>query len=126
MKSNKFDLEERLIRFSLMGIEVAEKLPSSYLGNHLSKQLTRSCTSPAFQYAEACDAESRNDFIHKLKIGVKELRETLVSLKIIHRKPLLNSELINPVIRECNELISILTTSIKTARKNIDVSNRNS
>lgn len=115
MKNYKYDLEERLISFSLMGIQICENLPKSYIGIHLAKQLTRSCTSPAFQYAEACDAESRNDFIHKLKIGVKELRETLVCLKIIHRKPLMNSELINPVIQECNELISIFVKSIKTA-----------
>ncbi len=125
-KNRKYDLEERLIEFSLTAIHISEHLPKTYLGIYFAKQIIRSGTSPAFQYAEACDAESRNDFIHKLKIGVKELRETLVCLKIINRKPLIESEIMTPVIKECNELISILTTSIKTARTNASKSTRTS
>lgn len=126
MAHRKFDLEERLIEFSLSIILVSEKLPKNYLGTHFAKQIVRSGTSPAFQYAEACDAESRSDFIHKLKIGVKELRETFVCLKIIKRKPLIEPQQIEPILKECNELISILTASIKTARSNVSKRNRSS
>ena len=113
-----YDLEERLIQFALQGIEVSELLPKTYIGIHFVKQLIRSSSSPTFSYAEACDAESRNDFIHKLKISNKELREILVCLKIIHRKPLISNSLVESVMKECNELISILSRSIKTAKHN--------
>ncbi len=116
--SFKDEMEDRLINFALVGIEISENLPQSYIGEHLGKQLARSSTSPALNYAEACDAESRKDFIHKLKITNKELRETLVCLKIIHRKPLLINEKLNSAIKECNELISILSKSIQTTKLN--------
>jgi four helix bundle protein len=81
--------------------------------------LVRSGTAPALLYGEAQSAESRNDFIHKLKILLKELRETLVALKIIKRVPLTKTiEFVDKAMIECNELISIFVKSIKTARKN--------
>ena len=118
VKMNKYDLEERLIDFSLSVIEIAEKLPKTYTGQHLAKQLIRSGSSPAFQYAEARGAESRKDFVHKLKIGLKELWETHVCLRMISKKPLLNGEQINNVISECDELIAIITSSVNTAIRN--------
>ena len=85
----------------------------------------RSGTSPALQYGEAQSAESRNDFIHKLKILLKELRETLVSLKIIKKVPLTKKiDLVEKALTKCNELISIFVKSIETAKKNND-KNRN-
>jgi len=85
----------------------------------------RSGTSPALQYGEAQSAESRNDFIHKLKILLKELSETLVSLKIIKKVPLTKKiDLVEKALTECNELISIFVKSIETAKKNND-KNRN-
>lgn len=114
----KYDLEERLIDFSLSAIEIAEKLPQTYTAQHLSKQLIRSGSSPAFQYAEARGAESRKDFIHKLKIGLKELRETHVCLRMIKKKPLLDGDEINYAISECDQLIAIITSSINTAIRN--------
>ena len=81
----KFDLEERLIEFAVLIIEIVNEIPSSKAGNHLSGQLVRSGTSGALNYGEAQSAESRRDFIHKMKVILKELRETLVCLKIIHR-----------------------------------------
>tara|TARA_R110000868_G_scaffold259361_5_gene517280 strand:- start:44665 stop:45030 length:366 start_codon:yes stop_codon:yes gene_type:complete len=114
----KYDLEEILIDFSLLGIKLAEGLPKSYTGQYFAKQLIRSASSPAFQYAEARGAESRKDFIHKLKIGLKELRETHVCLRLIKKKPLFVGEAIESAISECDQLIAILTTSINTARKN--------
>jgi len=78
----KYDLEDRLIEFSLMIIEIVEELPNTKAGNHLGGQVLRSGTSPALNYAEAQSAESKNDFIHKMKICLKELRETFVALKL--------------------------------------------
>ncbi|MCW8813936.1 MAG: four helix bundle protein [Ignavibacteriaceae bacterium] len=82
-------------------------------------QLIRSGTSPALHYGEAQSAESRNDFVHKLKILLKELRETLVALKIIKRVSLAKKiDLVEKGIIECNELISIFVKSIETAKRN--------
>lgn len=81
-ENKKYDLEERLIEFAVLIIKVAESLNNTKAGNHIAGQLVRSGTSPALQYGEAQSAESRNDFIHKLKILLKELRESLVALKI--------------------------------------------
>ena len=119
-QKRKFDLEERLIVFAVLIISISENLNNTRAGNHIDGQLVRSGTSPALHYGEAQSAESRNDFVHKLKILLKELRETLVALKIIKRVSL--TKKINDVekgITECNELISIFVRSIETARKNI-------
>ncbi len=118
-KSKKFDLEERLIDFAVLIIEITESLNNTRAGNHISSQLVRSGTSPALHYGEAQSAESRNDFIHKLKILLKELRESLVALKIIKRVSLTKkSEIVEKGISECNELISIFVKSIETAKRN--------
>lgn len=115
-KTIKHDLEERLIDFALKIIEITELLPNSKAGNHIASQLVRSGTSPAFNYGEAQSAESKKDFIHKFKIILKELRETLIALKIIQRKPLIReTEKIDKTIDECNQLISIFVKSINTA-----------
>ncbi len=114
----KYDLEERLINFAVTMIKTAEKLPKSFAGNHLSGQIVRSGTAPALHYGEALSAESRNDFIHKMKIALKELRETYNCLKIINRLKWLEDELFLIDLKECNELISIFVKSIGTAQKN--------
>ena len=119
-KLGKYDLEERLIDFAVRIINVVEALPNTRAGNHIAGQLVRCGTSPAPNYGEAQSAESRNDFIHKIKIVLKELRETNVWLNIIQRKKLFadSSNKLHALIVECNELISIFVTSAKTARKN--------
>ena len=115
-----FDLQERLIDFSVRVMVVTENLPSGRLGNHIAGQLIRSGTSPAPNYGEAQSAESRKDFIHKLKIALKELRETHVWLLMIQRKPLLDSpNRLSPLIDECNELIAIFVRSIQTTKDNL-------
>ncbi|MCG8696523.1 MAG: four helix bundle protein [Bacteroidales bacterium] len=115
----KFDLEERLIEFAVLIIEIVNEIPSSKAGNHLSGQLVRSGTSGALNYGEAQSAESRRDFIHKMKVILKELREILVCLKIIHRSKLYKTEeKIIKAKKENNELISIFVKSIETAEKN--------
>lgn len=119
-----FDLEDRLVDFAVMILNVAEQLPKTYAGNHLSNQITRSGTAPALIYGEAQAAESRQDFIHKMKIGLKELRETYICLKIIYRKKYLSSEEIKPAANENNELIAIFVKSIKTTQTNLEASKR--
>jgi len=115
----KYDLEKRLIDFAVSIINIVEMLPDTRVGNHIAGQLIRCGTSPSSNYGEAQSAESRNDFIHKIKIILKELRETLVWLKIIHRKALIpRKQDLDAVLKECNELISIFVTSTKTAEKN--------
>ena len=114
----KYDLQDRLINFSVNIIDLIEKLPSNSAGRHISNQLLRSGTSPAPNYGEAQAAESRADFIHKMKISLKELRETDVWLKIVERKRYISNTEIDPIIRETIELISIFYKSIKTAKEN--------
>jgi four helix bundle protein len=87
--NRKFDLEERLIDFAVRIIRTAESLPKTKIGNHISGQLIRCGTSPAPNYGEAQSAESLADFIHKMKICLKELRETRVWLLMIVRTNLL-------------------------------------
>lgn len=118
MKENpKFDLENHLIKFSLIIIDIVEILPNSLTGRHVGGQLIRSGISPAFNYAEAQSAESRKDFIHKMKISLKELRETYVCLRLIKRKPLIKKmKLLEHALDENNQLISIFVKSIETAR----------
>ena len=115
----KFDLEERLVKFAVQIISLAEMLDDSVAGKYMAGQLIRSGISPALNYGEAKSAESMSDFVHKMKVALKELRETYISLMIIQEKPLIKKkELLSQCIKECNELISIFVKSIQTAIKN--------
>ena len=117
--NRKFDLEERLIDFAVRIIRIAESLPKTKIGNHISGQLIRCGTSPAPNYGEAQSSESLADFIHKMKICLKELRETRVWLLMIVRANLLKpASKLEPLIDENNELISIFVKSVNTAKKN--------
>ena len=116
----KYDLEERLVEFAVLVIDVVDSLPRSRVGNHLAGQLVRSGTSPALNYGEAQGAESRNDFLHKMRIVLKELRETRVALAIIERKNLSRGPgLIPKVSEECRQLISIFSKSIQTVKAKV-------
>ena len=116
---NKKELEERLINFAVLIIGIANGLPATKVGNHLSGQLVRSGTSSALNYGEAQSGESRRDFIHKIKIVLKELRETMICLKIIDRSKLLPAiEKLKIALKENDELISIFVKSVETASKN--------
>ena len=119
-KDGAFDLEERLIDFAARCIKVAESLPRSFAGQHLAGQLTRSGTSPALNYGEAQGAESRKDFVHKMRICLKELRETSVCLRIIVRSDMLSLEKLQSVLDEAGELVAIFVSSIKTATQNMN------
>jgi four helix bundle protein len=117
---NKQELEDRLIDFAANIIIISNTFEKNYAGNHLAGQIIRSGTSPALNYGEAQSAESTKDFIHKMGICLKELRETFVCLKIIEKAKLVSdlNDLMN-VKKEANELISIFVSSIKTAKNNL-------
>lgn len=119
MNNMKYDLEERLIDFSVIIISFVEKLPNSRVSLHLGGQLLRSGISPSLNYGEAQGAESRNDFVHKMKLCLKELRESYNALRILAKAKIYHTQdQINLLLKECNELISIFVRSIKTARMN--------
>ena len=110
-------MEKRLIRFSVEVIHLAEKLPMTRVGNHLADQIVRSGTSSALNYGEAQSAESKRDFIHKLGIVLKELRETQIGLKIVDQSGMIPTKsLVVTLIKECDELIAIFYRSVQTAR----------
>ena len=111
-----YDLEERLLQLSTRIIRLVEELPNTRTGNHVANQLLRSGTSPYAIHAEAQAAESRNDFIHKLRICLKELRETKRWIMLIQRAALLNqAEKVSDALIECEELVKIFVQSIRTA-----------
>jgi four helix bundle protein len=116
--SRVFDLEDRLIDFGVRIIHLAEVLPKTRAGNHIAGQIIRSGTSPASNYGEAQSAESRSDFIHKVRICLKELRETRIWLQMASKANLVKFKSnLDPLIDENNQLISIFVTSVKTARQ---------
>lgn len=114
----KFDLEDRLVKFAIAVLEICDLLPNSRAANNLEHQLSKSGTAPALMYGEVQAAESRADFIHKMKMLLKELRETRIYLRIINEKPIIKNEKVGIAFKECNELIGIFTKSIETAKKN--------
>ena len=111
------ELEERLIDFAVRIVKVADALPKTSVGKHVSRQLLRSGTSPAPNYAEARGAESNSDFVHKLRIALKELNETSVWLRLACRAELLKRERLEELINENQQLCRILNASAKTAKQ---------
>ena len=121
MKERAFDLEARLIAFAVRVIRATESLPKTPTGNHIRNQLLRSGTSPAPNYGEAQSAESRTDFTHKLKIVLKELRETRVWLLMIQQAGLIKPvTALDALLQEINELIAIFVASLKTTARRRD------
>lgn len=117
-KGRAFDLQDRLIDYSVRIIALSEALPETKAGKHVSSQILRSGTSPAPNYGEDQSAESKADFVHKLKVALKELRETEIWLKVIQRAKMIEPDSkLAPLITETDELIAILFTSVETARK---------
>ena len=108
----KFDLEDRLVDFAVNVLDLVESLPETRASMHLGGQLLRSGTSPALNYGEAQSAESRKDFVHKLKVILKELRESSICLRIMDKRSLLKN---HEVLNESKELVAIFTKSVKTA-----------
>lgn len=120
MSNRKYDLEDRLVDYTCRMIDVVEALPGTRAGNYIAGQLIKSCHSPTFNYGEAQAAESTKDFVHKMRVILKELKECRTALKVIRKK-----EMIKPVVKlagvykETEELVAITGKSISTARKKI-------
>jgi four helix bundle protein len=96
--------------------KIVDELPDTRLGRHIAGQLVRCGTSPPPNYEEACAAESRADFTHKLRIVLKELRESRCWLRMIVKSELLPKSRVAPWIEEANQLCNIIGKSIATAK----------
>ena len=107
------ELEERLIDFAVRVVRLSANLPKTSAGKHIAGQIMRSGTSPAPNYGEARGAESHADFVHKLRVVLKELNETSIWLRIIERSQLLSRESIRDIIQENTELCRIFAASLK-------------
>jgi four helix bundle protein len=119
------NLVDRMIQFSGLVLKISKKISDDFEGQHLRKQLVRSNTSASLNYAEAIGGESRKDFIHKMNIALKELRETYMNMKIIKISSLTKDiEELESAIDECNQLISIFVSSVNTAKRNERIDKR--
>ena len=120
MAQQKYDLEDRLLEYAASVIRLVEDMSVTRAANHVGGQLLRSGTSPLFNHGEAQAAESPNDFVHKMKVCLKELRETRRALRLVKRVPLVKDAAgkVEPLLRETEELIMIFFTSIRTANEN--------
>jgi four helix bundle protein len=114
-KSN--NISERLLQFASDVIKLATLLFKTPIGRHIGGQVMRSATSAGANYEEACGAESRADFVHKLQIALKELRETLYWLRLTKRSMLAPETMCDPLLQEAQELTNIIAKSIVTAKK---------
>ena len=118
MNDPKYDLEERLLEYSASIVRLVEQLSNTRAGNHVAGQLLRSGTSPLPNHGEAQAAESPADFIHKMKICLKELRESYRWLLLVRRVPLITAEAdVTRLINETDELVRIFVKSIQTAQR---------
>jgi four helix bundle protein len=114
----KYDLEERLLNFTAGVVRLADSLPNTKAGNHIAGQLLRCGTSPLANHGEVEAAESRKDFLHKLRICLKELRETWRWLRLIARLDLAEGDQLRLTLTEVEELIRIFAASVRTTEKN--------
>jgi four helix bundle protein len=114
----KYDLEDRLLAFTANIVRLADSLPSTKAGNHIASQLLRCGTSPLANHGEVEAAESRRDFLHKLRICLKELRETWRWLRLIGRLELAKAGELRANLTEVEELIRIFAASVRTTEKN--------
>jgi four helix bundle protein len=114
------ELSERLLSFAARVGRVVDALPDTRMGRHIAGQLLRSGTSPAPNYEEGCAAESRADFVHKLGICLKELRESRTWIRLIIKTKLLPEPKLNDLLDECSQLCKIIGQSLVTAKENRD------
>jgi len=113
----RFDLEERLLEYAVRIIRLVDALPGTRAGRHVADQLLRCGTSPLANHGELQGAESRRDFIHKLGICLKEIREARRWLRLVHRVPLLAPAKIDPLLAETEALIKIFSASMNRREK---------
>ncbi len=117
-KDSNYDLELRLLRFAASVIRIAEALPQGRSGSHVAGQLLRSGTSPLPNHGEAQAAESPRDFVHKMRLCLKELRETRRWLRLVNEVPLIrDAKSVDLLIDETEQLVRIFAASIRTALK---------
>ena len=119
MNTFKIELEERLIGFAAMAMTLSEELPDSLGAKNLAAQLVRIGTGPALNYAAAQSAYSPRDFLSKLKLCLKDLRETQICLRIVKRKQFLADHIVEPLLEECGHLIALFSKSVKTKKTNM-------
>src|SRR5213075_192032 len=112
------ELADRLINFAARVGNVVDALPDTRMGRHIGSQLVRSGTSPAPNYEEGCAAESRADFVHKLSIALKELRESRTWIRLIIKTEMLPEQRLGELLDECTQLCNIIAQSIVTAKEN--------
>ena len=108
---------ERLLNLAVEIGRTCDRLPNTRFGNQIADQLVRSGTSPGTNYEEACAAESRKDFIHKMSIALKELRESYFWLRLIVESRLIPDDL-SILVDECRQLLRIFGKTVTTARRN--------
>ena len=118
MEKRSEHLSDRLLDFIAEVVKIVDGLPQAVAGRHIGGQLTDAVTSCGANYEEACGAESRSDFVHKMSIVLKEMKETRFWLRLIHRVQMISPEGVEPLINECEQLCAIFARSIITAKKN--------
>jgi four helix bundle protein len=118
------DLDERLLDFSARAGKVVDALPNTRVGRHVAGQLVRCSSSPGANYSEACGAESTKDFVHKLGVSFKEMRETRYWLRYSIKSVLLPEKRLAPLLDECEQLCRIIAQSIITTKKRIGIKRR--
>ena len=120
------ELEDRIVRFAARCVRACAALPAKAVGSaSFADQLFRSSTGIAANYAEACEAESAKDFVHKLKIAMKELSETRIWLRLIGESGYVEEAKLSDLVAESRELSRILSASVTTAKKKIGSQNGN-
>jgi len=117
MSAKTNQLSDRLLDFVVEVIKITDALPNTVAGRHVGGQLIRAGTSCGSNYEEACGAESRSDFVHKMSIVLKELKESRFWLRLISRTEMLTSNRTEPVLDECQQLCAIVAKSILTAKR---------
>ncbi len=118
-KTKILNMENRLVDFVVRIQEVIKYFPNTYFHTQLANQISRASTSTALNYAEAQSAESLKDFVHKMRLVLKELRECHVALKILsHNRDLDDIHELVDLVKENDELVAIFVKSVQTAEKN--------
>jgi four helix bundle protein len=116
---NATALADRLLDLSSRVGKVVDALPPrKRLAAHIASQLVRCGTAPGSHYEEGCAAESRSDFVHKLRLSLKELRESRYWLRLIAGSELLPQQRLTTLLDECEQLCNIIAKSVLTATSN--------
>lgn len=116
MEEKANQLSERLLDYGVEIVKLTIKVGKTVIGRHIANQLLRAGTSVGSNYEEACGAQSRADFIHKMQIVLKEIRESLYWLRLIKKSEIINCQDLNKIIDETKQLSNIIAKSIITAK----------